>query len=96
MTSATQSSALSNTRMTGALTSPPACLASFASAMWLGLPSAVDSATVTPFASCAKRASRSPPAFKAESARTAKAMYSVTSVAMGVYLLCSKLATPTR
>ena len=45
------SSAVSKTRMAGALTSPPACRVSCASAMWLGLPSAVESATVTAAAS---------------------------------------------
>jgi hypothetical protein len=94
--SATASSAVSNTRMVGALTSPPDCRVSFAKAIWLGFPRAVDNATVTDEGSWPRRKSRSAPVFIREPDLTANAMYSVTSVAIGTYFECSKLAAPTR
>ena len=85
ITSATQSSALSNTRMTGALTSPPTCLINFASGDVIGIAERGrqrdrDAGRVAPQAGEQIAAGFA----KAKSARTANAIYSVTSVAIGV------------
>src|SRR5262245_20846230 len=82
-TSATASSAVSNTRISAAPASPPACRTTLATATWLELPSEVESAIRTLRASRAKHRMRSVPLRIAASARTTKAMYSEYRIASG-------------
>src|ERR1700704_101184 len=95
-TSATASSAVSNTRIVGAFGSAPAWHTTLATATWFELPSEVDSAIVTALGSRAKRSSRSAPVRMASGVRTTKAMYSVYRMASGVKRAGSDLATPIR
>ncbi len=75
--SATTSRAESNTRIFGAFTGAPACLITLATAMWLGLPSEVDSEMVSAAGSAASRCTNSAPLVIRESAREMNAIYSV-------------------